>query len=376
VAWLFLFQHDHDGVTMKRILTLVAVAVLCITSFFTDQAQAYYFQGFGSDSLAWAVSANGSTVVGNIGVGAAQQAFRWTQSGGMVGMGYLPGQTRSSAWGVSADGSVVVGNSGTQAFRWTQSGGMAGLAGSPYSNEANGVSADGRVVVGWSGGTYDNQATRWTQNGIERLGYLGGYTDWSYAYGASADGSVVVGDSYGHAFRWTQSSGMVGLGNLPGQTYSYARDVSANGSIVVGYSGLPSEYQAFLWTLSGGMVGLGYLPGQITSYGYGVSPDGSIVVGESGGKAFIWDSVNGMQDLKNLLMILYGLNLDGWSLSEAYDISADGKTIVGYGINPLGQKEGWVANLTPVPLPSAIWLFGSGLAGIIGFIKLKGNRRG
>jgi hypothetical protein len=32
-------------------------------------------------------------------------------------------------------------------------------------------------------------------------------------------------------------------------------------------------------------------------------------------------------------------------------------------------------DVAPVPLPSAIWLFGSGLAGIIGFIKLKENRR-
>jgi probable HAF family extracellular repeat protein len=374
VAWLFLFQHDHERVSMKRILTLVAVAVLCITSFFTDQAQAYYFQGFGSDSIARAVSADGSIVVGNSGVGAAQQAFLWTLGGGMVGLGYLPGQTKSYGNAVSADGSVVVGNSGTQAFRWTQGGGMVGLAGSPYGNEANGVSADGTVVVGWSGGSFYNQATRWTQSGIERLGYLGGYTDWSYAYGASADGSVVVGDSSSHAFRWTQSSGMVGLGNLPGQPYSYAKDVSANGSIVVGYSG-GNDLQAFRWTQASGMVGLGYLPGQITSYGYGVSTDGSIVVGESGGKAFMWDSVNGMLDLKDLLANVYGLNLNGWTLSEAYDISADGKTIVGYGINPLGQKEGWVANLTPVPLPSAIWLFGSGLAGIMGYIKLKGNRR-
>jgi hypothetical protein len=31
---------------------------------------------------------------------------------------------------------------------------------------------------------------------------------------------------------------------------------------------------------------------------------------------------------------------------------------------------------TPVPLPGAIWLLGSGLAGLIGFLKLKGNRQG
>ena len=32
-------------------------------------------------------------------------------------------------------------------------------------------------------------------------------------------------------------------------------------------------------------------------------------------------------------------------------------------------------DVTPVPIPGAIWLFGSGLAGIIGFKKLKRNRQ-
>ena len=49
-------------------------------------------------------------VVGNgIAADGKQQAFRWTQSGGMVGLGYLPGATTSSATAVSADGLVVVG---------------------------------------------------------------------------------------------------------------------------------------------------------------------------------------------------------------------------------------------------------------------------
>ena len=65
-------------------------------------------------SFAHAVSADGSIVVGshdNTCIGCTEEAIRWTQAGGMVGMGYLPGDDTSSAEDVSSDGSVVVGNS-------------------------------------------------------------------------------------------------------------------------------------------------------------------------------------------------------------------------------------------------------------------------
>ena len=74
------------------------------------------------------------------------------------GLGDLPGGTfESAALRVSADGSVVVGNgtttSGKQAFCWTQSEGMAGLGnlpdGSFKQSWAEGVSADGSAIVGY-----------------------------------------------------------------------------------------------------------------------------------------------------------------------------------------------------------------------------------
>ena len=47
------------------------------------------------------------------------------------GLGFLPGYTGSNATGISADGTVVVGTSigpnSSQAFRWTAVGGMVGL---------------------------------------------------------------------------------------------------------------------------------------------------------------------------------------------------------------------------------------------------------
>jgi hypothetical protein len=57
--------------------------------------------------------------------------------------------------------------------------------------------------------------------------------------------------------------------------------------------------------------------------------------------------------------------------------------IFSFGNQGSGDKMGnnffvWAVrdgDVAPVPLPSTIWLFGSGLAGIMGYIKLKGNRR-
>ena len=47
----------------------------------------------------------------------------------------------------------------------------------------------------------------------------------------------------------------------------------------------------------------------------------------------------------------------------AQDISLDGEVIVGYGINPDGATEAWMAENYNVPLPPALYLFGSGLLG-------------
>jgi hypothetical protein len=102
--------------------------------------------------------------------------------------------------------------------------------------------------------------------------------------------------------------------------------------------------EAFRWTEETGMVGLGTMPGAFTSQATAVSDDGSVIVGSSYGP-FIWDSTNGMRDLEALLTDDYGLDLAGWILFHAADVSADGLTIVGFGRNPNYETEAWIAVL-------------------------------
>ena len=68
----------------------------------------------------------------------------------MVGLGDLPGGVfESFGFAVSADGSTIVGrgssNSGTEAFRWTSAGmvGLGDLQGGTFHSQAKGVSGDG-----------------------------------------------------------------------------------------------------------------------------------------------------------------------------------------------------------------------------------------
>jgi probable HAF family extracellular repeat protein len=245
--------------------------------------------------------------------------------------------------------------------------GLGYLPGGVFSSSAAGISGDGSVVVGISinvfGDLLSGEAFRWTQQtGMVGLGYLpGGSFSTSSANGVSADGSVVVGisniDSGGEAFRWTQQTGMVGLGDLPGGSFSSsANGVSADGSVVVGSGSTASGSEAFRWTQQTGMVGLGDLPGGVfSSSAAGISGDGSVVVGSgstaSGSEAFIWNSTEGMRSLQQVLTNDYGLDLTGWFLDRANAISADGLTVVGFGTNPNGLTEAWIARLDGEPVP-------------------------
>lgn len=277
-----------------------------------------------------------------IGFGASASA----QHGYFKGLGDLPGGNFGSvAEAVSADGSVVVGRSfsakGDEAFRWTKETGMVGLGdllGGLFFSEADAVSANGSVVVGG---------------------------------GVSAKGS--------EGFRWTAKTGIVGVGGLPGgQFWSSVNDLSADGSVMVGFSESAKDVEAFRWTEKTGMVGLGYLRRSLFEWGkvcesvaYAVSADGSVVVGYCqcgddafvvGGnqmmiigdkQAFIWHESIGMRSVADWLKS-YGVRVPrGWQLEVATDVVVNGSqvTVVGWGRNPAGEAEAWIAE---APMPKGL----------------------
>ena len=196
--------------------------------------------------------------------------------------------------------------------------GSLGSSGSYLSEPIGGISSDGKVVVGQSRDAFGlNHAFRWS----ESTGMVSIAGPDSGAKGVSSDGSVIIVYSEGQAFRWTEETGMEGLGTPPGGTPpTSAQDVSGDGSVVVGYSNPITE--GWVWEDGQGFTNLG------RGSARGVSDDGTYVTGVTvdaafNGEAFIWSEDDGMTTLGFLPN-------SGYS-SYGYDISADGSTVVGIG---------------------------------------------
>jgi probable HAF family extracellular repeat protein len=312
----------------------------------------------GGYSAAYNVSGDGSVVVGTSTAPNGTDAFFW-QAGVMTGLGARAGQ----ALGVSTDGSIVVGlyfpnPSGLRrSFRWSASG-LVDLG--MRDSAAYDVSNDGSVVVGLALDPPGYGAFRWVDGTVS---FLGSGAGWARA--VSGDGSVIVGEGeFGNgveAFRWTEGAGVDPLGDLSGGTFrSIAYDVSEDGSVIVGVGESESGQEAFRWTATDGMVSLGVLPGRTVSAALGVcavcvSGDGSLIVGSatrSPGspppaltRPFVWLAESGLLDLQHVLETIHRLDLSGWELTSARAVSHDGSIVVGTGINPDGETEGWRATL-------------------------------
>jgi len=159
----------------------------------------------------------------------------------------------------------------------------------------------------------------------------------SYITGMSEDGSVMVGYTYEPhtAFRWTEADGWVTLPLPALHDEGSARTITDDGTQIFGLS----ESELVRWvddTPTATTLSVGFSP-------EAVSADGSVLVGQSQSEAAIWDAAHGVRSLSSVLASL-GVNLSGWVLTAANDVSADGKVIVGDGTHD-GNSSGWIARL-------------------------------
>ncbi len=335
-----------------------------------------FLPGYDTESRGASVSADGSTVVGYSSSADANQAFRWTEGGGLQGLGFRESNhVTSRAYDVSANGSVIVGSSGRGpgiapvAFRWTSAGGMQALTGAPSGGRATVISNDGLIVGG-----SDPAAYRWTLDG--GLEYLNGRNGFDEVRSISGDGATIGGSTDDFfrqsAFIWTEEGGYIAPNLLPPASdvsRGSVDAISSTGSFAAGSLlfeqpfGEPGSpyFKTYLWSTEGPTEELFRSSSSVSVTG--ISGDGSIVVGHfgtTGSPRGPWlrqnDGARSLGDYfaNNGLVIDY----DGFRLLTIEGISDDGLVLTGSGVKN-GRVEAWVA---VIPEPGSGILLSSGLA--------------
>lgn len=327
----------------KSSLLLTIIFMLCFIASRRTTASEYTITDLGSldgDSRASAINDRGQVVGESTPI---PHVFFWTAKDGMKDIGTLGGW--SKAYDINNRGEVVgsslTNSSEAHAFFWTESKGVIDIGTLNGGNYSWGFGINDRSqVVGQSNiasGVY--HAFFWTAEGgitdLHMIANLGG--NWSGARDSNNRGQIVgwgetASGDY-HAVIWTAHGAIKDIGTFNG-FYAYGQGINEHGEVVgymSGIEGRPTAGHAlaFLWTKKDGMIDLGSLGGN--SYSSKINDRGQVVGGsqvESGMyHPFIWDPINGMRDLNDLIP-----SDSGWLLETNWPPDID--------INNLGQIAG------------------------------------
>jgi len=274
--------------------------------------------GAGSPDVSYDGTRVSATVLDDTGTLATQGI--WTEGSGWQALipptgpgGIVVDNSIASAWGLSGDGSTLTGfywvtGAGAQPSKWSQTTGLVALDVNFDRNaRVNAANFDASVCVGWEENTFGHwQPTAW-RNGVK--------------------------------MRLSENDAFVG-----------AEQVTADGDTIVGYSLNPSTLnrEQTRWTWNGASYDqhqLGVLPGTPAINGFGiglgVTDDASTVVGVNfysfspGGHAdgFIWTETAGLVKADDYVASLGITVLTGIQIRSFDNISPDGSTILGNGLD-------------------------------------------
>lgn len=238
----------------------------------------------------------------------------WT----IVDLGLVdPGDFAAQGIGMSPGGIATGRSSGAsnQAFSWTEDGGLVGLpnfAGRPFgvANDADVVEGDA-VVVGTGSVTFfgtDPRPLLWRDGAVELLPLPAGET-LGRANGVNASG-VVAGSVDGGSLEQAALFVVGGAGTVitataaDGSTMRTAFDVN-DGGLVVGIGGDPNNAARNVGSLhdlgSGVLTEVGALAGANGAICFGVSNGGHVVgssmLNQGSGRPFIWTEAGGIQPI-------------------------------------------------------------------------------
>jgi uncharacterized membrane protein len=301
-----------------------------------------------------------------------------------------------TAYAVSADGQYVVGQTDLQGFRYNIDGSVTHL-----SFPASDVNGDGSVVVGgyltlseWVNGTTTTLPAPAAGTVAETSAHIAPYANVVAAYSVSpfqafeTDGLSVTllpqpdGDSFAPSGVSGDGTKIVGPTNYeyaggtltPVAGLEYVTSISPDGNVITGIS---TDGQ-IAFVDQNGVHSLTSYVGQANA-----ASDNGVIVGSAAfpdsspapSQAFLWTQATGAVELNQLVNVP-----DGWFLTSAFDVSADGSVIVGQAYTDNGAvATGFIisglTHFAPVSEPSTYGLAGASMLVVAMAFRRKFRRR-
>ncbi len=344
----------------KRLLVAVASLAALVSS-----SAAQSFQLLGAETSAGAVSDDGSAVGGSFFVSSSTlQGFVW-RAGALTVLEDPPGggEPFGSVAALSADGQIAAGNGHADfqgsfgdrryqaAVKWLDGGGPVVL---PSPNPADSTNCEignaeardiaGDLIVGWASDCPNgdpfrmNMLAAWSGDDLSMSVPVPG-REGRGRVRAAVDPLRFVGNSRSPDVPWSWYDGVFTTLSAPG-TGPRVNDMSSDGIYVVGRSDGGLWFRLTMDTTASvvDVMTLDFSVSDSVTNGaaWGVSDDGQLIVGQAtvpdtvGSRNFaaIWTESTGLRDLNTILDDLC-VDLDGWELWVAAEVSPDGTVIVG-----------------------------------------------